>query len=77
MTIDDWENEGGFVYSQEEMPELGDIAIVTTSKGRKFVAVYTSAAPIDHFWNPVIKDDRLESVFRDPEVSFKIIGRVL
>lgn len=55
--------------------EEGDIAIVTTKKGRRFVAKYTLAPGIDYYWNPVLGREGLESIFVDPEVDVEVIGR--
>lgn len=55
--------------------ELGDIAIVTTKKGRKFLAVYTLAPGIDTYWRPIWKPEILESALADPEVSIEYIGK--
>lgn len=55
-------------------PEPGDIAVVTTQSGHRFVATYTLAPGIDYFWLPVIEGTG-RNMFTDPDVSFELIGR--
>jgi hypothetical protein len=56
--------------------EEGDIAIVTTKSGRRFVAVWTLAPGIDYFWHPVIHGTA-PSALKDPDVGFVVIGTAL
>lgn len=53
--------------------EEGDIAIVTTESGHRYVGVYTLATGIDYFWNPVIKGTGTNQ-FTDPDKSVEVIG---
>lgn len=56
--------------------ELGDIAIVTTKSGYKFVGEFKDCS-IDCIWVPIIRDDkRANNQLRDPDVSWEIVGRI-
>lgn len=56
--------------------EEGDIAIVTTVKGRQYVGVYTLAPGIDYFWNAVVKGTAPNPLI-DPEYTYEVIGRIV
>jgi hypothetical protein len=56
--------------------EEGDIAVVTTKKGKKFVGIYTSAPGIDYFWHPVIEGTG-GNMLTDSEVKIEVIGRAV
>ncbi len=51
----------------------GDIAIVTTESGHKYVGIYTLAPGIDYFWSPIIEGTGTNQ-FTDPDKSFEVIG---
>lgn len=56
--------------------EEGDIAIVTTRSGYRYVGVYTLAPGIDYFWASAIKDDhKANNQLVDPDESFEVIGK--
>lgn len=60
-----------------EHPTEGDIAVVTTRSGVKYVATYTLAPGIDYFWNPVISPKGFLGSLIDPDESYVIIGTSL
>jgi hypothetical protein len=54
--------------------EEGDIAVVRTKSGRRYVGIYTLAPGIDYFWNPVISGTA-PSALNDPDVAWVVIGK--
>lgn len=59
-------------------PEFGDIAIVTTRSGHRFVAVWTDGSPIDYYWLPLLREDKAAwRQLADPDESYEIIGKTI
>ncbi len=53
--------------------EEGDIAVVTTRSGKKYVGIYTHAPGIDYFWAPAIPGTA-PNAMTDPDIAFEYLG---